>query len=170
MSSTIITYVSIFLFFILGVYTWVFFYLHSKVKKIENSVVDVFLEKIAKIPALIEVMRPYVVDEKKAFQLMIWLHSEAIIHNYTHIPAIMEHNARINDQYSFLMKLSMAIPEIQKKPYFIYIRDYIIWYDRYMRSNIPEYNRLIRIWNRFIFIKNMTIVGHLLPGREQVEL
>jgi len=54
------------------------------------------------------------------------LHSEAIIHNYTHIPAIMEHNARINDQYSFLMKLSMAIPEIQKKPYFIYIRDYII--------------------------------------------
>jgi ABC-type methionine transport system permease subunit len=69
MSSTIIAYVSIFLFFILGVYTWVFFYLHSKVKKIENSVVDVFLEKIAKIPALIEVMRPYVVDEKKHFNL-----------------------------------------------------------------------------------------------------
>lgn len=82
----------------------------------------------------------------------------------------MEHNARINDQYSFLMKLSMAIPEIQKKPYFIYIRDYIIGYDRYMRSSIPEYNRLIRIWNRFIFIKNMTIIGYLLPGREQVEL
>jgi len=39
-----------------------------------------------------------------------------------------------------------------------------------MRSSIPEYNRLIRIWNRFIFIKNMTIVGYLLPGREQVEL
>lgn len=82
----------------------------------------------------------------------------------------MEHNARINDQYSFLMKLSMAIPEIQKKPYFIYIRDYIISYDRHMRSSIPEYNRLIRIWNRFIFIKNVTIIGYLLPGREQVEL
>lgn len=71
MSSTIITYVSIFLFFILSLYIGVFFYLQSKIKKVEDSVVDVFLEKIAKIPALIEVMRPYVVDEKKAFQLMI---------------------------------------------------------------------------------------------------
>lgn len=71
MSSTIITYVSIFLFSILCLYIGVFFYLQSKVKKVENSVVDVFLQKIAKIPALIEVMRPYVVDEKKAFQLMI---------------------------------------------------------------------------------------------------
>lgn len=115
-------------------------------------------------------MRPYVIDEKIAFDLMVHLHSEAIIQEFTHIPNIMEHNARINDQYSFLMRLSMAIPELQKNSYFIYIREYVISYDRGMKNSIPNYNLLVKRWNLFVRIKNWTIIGYLLPGIEKVEL
>lgn len=170
MNSFFIISVVVFLVVLFFCYLGIFLFLKEKIRRIEFFVVDIFLQKISKVPALIEVMRPYVIDEKKSFELMTRLHSEAIIHEYTHIPVIMEHNARINDQYAFLMRLSMAIPELQKNSYFIYIRDYIIDYDRHMRGNLPEYNRLIKNWNRFIYIKNITIIGYLLPGREKVEL
>jgi hypothetical protein len=133
-------------------------------------VIAVFLQKIAKIPAVIEVMRPHVVDEHLAFDLMTRLHSEAIIHEYDSIPMLLEHNARINDQYAFLMRLSMAIPDLQRDPYFIYIREFVISYDRTIRSELPAYDALIRQWNRFITIKNWTILGYVLPGRDRVEV
>ena len=115
-------------------YIIIYIVLTRRIYDREQHVVAVFLEKIAKIPAVIEVMRPYVVDEHLAFDLITRLHSESIIHEYNSIPMLLEHNARINAQYSFLMRLSMAIPELQRDPYFIYIRDYVMSYDRMMRN------------------------------------
>lgn len=170
MTSTLFFIIGFIVVFGITLFVIAFLFLASNIEKSEQAVVDIFLQKISKIPALIEVMRPYVVDEKSAFNLMIHLHSEAIIHEFTHIPNIMEHNARINDQYSFLMRLSMAIPELQKNTYFIYIREYLISYDRTMKSSIPHYNTLIKRWNIFVRIKNWTLIWFLFPGREQVEL
>lgn len=170
MTSTIFFIIGFTFVFGITLFILVFLFLASSIRKTEQVVVDIFLQKISKIPALVEVMRPYVIDQKMAFDLMIRLHSEAIIHEFIHVPGIMEHNARINDQYSFLMRLSMAIPELQKNTYFIYIREYVISYDRIMKDNIPNYNTLIKRWNMFVRIKNWTIIGYLLPGREQVEL
>ncbi len=151
-------------------YIIIYIVLTRRIYDREQHVVAVFLEKIAKIPAVIEVMRPYVVDEHLAFDLITRLHSESIIHEYNSIPMLLEHNARINDQYSFLMRLSMAIPELQRDPYFIYIRDYVMSYDRMMRNWLPVYNRLIKKWNQFILVKNMSIIGYILPGRSRVEI
>lgn len=136
----------------------------------EERVVEVFLLKISKIPAVIEVMRPYVVDEHLAFDLMTHLHSESMIYEYNSIPMLLEQNARINDQYGFLMRLSIAIPELQKDSYFIYIRDFVMSYERIIKSELPAYNQLIRQWNQFVSIKNWTLIGYILPWREQVEI
>jgi hypothetical protein len=57
-------------------YTVVYIYLDKKIKKSEQIIIDIFLQKIAKIPAVIEVMRPYVIDVNSSFDLMIRLHSE----------------------------------------------------------------------------------------------
>jgi hypothetical protein len=50
--------------------------LSGRIEQSEARVIAVFLQKIAKIPAVIEVMRPHVVDEHLAFDLMTRLHSE----------------------------------------------------------------------------------------------
>ena len=144
--------------------------LTRRIREREGRIVAVFLEKISKIPAVIEVMRPYVVDEHLAFDLMTRLHSEGLIHEYGSIPMLLEHNARINDQYGFLMRLSMAIPELQRDSYFIYIREFVMSYERVIRSDLPVYNTLVQNWNRFISIKNSTLIGYLLPGRGRVEV
>ncbi len=164
----------IFILVIIGVaiivYMILYFILSQKIHASEKYMVAVFMEKISKIPAVIEVMRPYVIDEHLAFGLITRLHSEGIIHEYNSIPMLLEHNARINDQYGFLMRLSMAIPELQKDTYFIYIRDYVMSYDRIMKSGLPQYNTLIKKWNQFISFKNSTLIGYILPGRKQVEI
>jgi hypothetical protein len=144
--------------------------LSGRIEQSEARVIAVFLQKIAKIPAVIEVMRPHVVDEHLAFDLMTRLHSEWLIHEYTSIPMLLEHNARINDQYGFLMRLSMAIPVLQKDAYFIYIRDFVMSYDRMMRDELKIYNALVTDWNRFVHIKAYTVIGYILPGREKMEV
>ncbi len=152
------------------VYLIVYQILTRRIRDRERVILDIFFQKIAKIPAVIEVMRPHVIDQKWAFDLMTRLHSESMIYNYTSIPMILEQNARINDQYGFLMRLSMAIPALQKDAYFIYIREFVMSYDRSVRTQLPFYNTLIQKWNRFIMIKNVTLIGYLLPGRDRVEV
>ena len=101
--------------------------------------VSLFLLKTSKIPAIIEVMRPYVVDDK-AFDSITTLHSEAMIHRYDSIYDLLEHNSRIEHEFLFLMKLSMQIPTLQKDKYFLYIRDFIILYERDMRKSFSKFN------------------------------
>lgn len=159
-----------FLLALLCIYILVYKLLSKKINKTEKYIVDIFLQKISKIPSVIEVMRPYVSDPKIAFDLITHLHSEWIIYEYSSIHSLLEHNARINDQYSFLMRLSMAIPALQKDVYFLYIRDFVMSYDLQMKKELPIMNKLFQKWNRFIRIKNITVIGYILPGREVVEL
>ena len=70
------------------VYIVVYIDLTRRMKYSESRVVDIFLEKLSKVPAVIEVMRPYIIDDKKAFQLITQLHTEAIIHDYGTIPML----------------------------------------------------------------------------------
>lgn len=163
----IIFFVFIVLFVI---YIGVYIDLSRKIKYSESRVVDIFLEKLSKVPAVIEVMRPYIIDDKNAFQLITQLHSEAIIHEYGTIPMLMEHNARINDQYWFLMRLSMAVPELQKNTYFIYIRDFVMSYDRMMKKELAMFNFFVKKWNYFIKIKRWTIIGLILPWVDKIEI
>jgi hypothetical protein len=148
--------------YILSVYIGLYIYLLRKVDREEQKIVSLFLEKTSKIPAIIEVMRPTVVDVS-AFQAITELHSEAMIRRYRALHDLLEHNMRIEHEFSFLMKLSMQIPKLQKDKYFVYMRDFIITYERDMKKNFIHVNSAITRWNRFIAIKNVTIIGMILP-------
>lgn len=114
-------------------------------------------------------MRPYVADES-AFNAIIELHSQSMIHRYETIYDLLEHNAHIEHEFLFLMKLSMQIPSLQKDEYFLYIRDFIIGYERDMRTRFALFNTAVTNWNRFIYIKNITWIGYILPWSAQPAL
>ena len=153
----------------LAVYAIAYFVLAKRLTIQEDSVISVFLAKISKIPALIEVMRPYVADPK-AFDSIIKLHSEAMIRRYDTLYDLLEQNARIEHEFAFLMRLSMQIPSLQKDEYFLYIRDFIIQYERDMRSRFANVNRAISQWNRFVLSKDMTGIGLALPGAHKMAI
>jgi hypothetical protein len=134
-----------------------FFIFSEKLQREEKLVIAVFLQKVAKIPALIEVMRPYVA-KKESFDHIIDLHTEAMIQEFRSIYDILGLNGKVQNDFLFLMQLSVQIPKLQKDEYFVYIRDFIIDYERLMRSHFSGLNSAISMWNLFIKIKNLTII------------
>lgn len=134
-----------------------FFYilLLSRLQDQEQKVVRLFVEKTAKIPAIIEVMRPFVFDIR-AFDTITQLHSQAMIHRYDTLYDLLEHNARIQHEFGFLMKLSMQIPQLQKDKYFVYMREFVIQYEHDIKKHFTVINHHIMLWNRYVSIKNMT--------------
>ncbi len=147
----------------------VYFTLRWYIRELERPLIWLFLEKVGKIPALIEVMRPYV-DKKEAFRHIIHLHTEAMIQEYSSLYDILWLNAKIQNDFLFLMQLSVHIPRLQKDEYFVYIRDFIIEYEKTMHARFSELNTFLRYWNTFVKIKNMTGIWLLLPGSRRVQV
>lgn len=141
----------------------------SRVEKHESHLVDLYISKIGKIPAIIETMRPYVADEK-VFAELIHLHRDAMIGSSASIYDILGNNLKIQREFQFLMKLSVQIPELQKKEYFLYMRDFIIKYEKNMRSYFSSVNHAIKSYNNFITLKNLTVIGYFLPGQKMSEV
>lgn len=134
-------------------YLGTYLFLRRKIQKKEKEIIEHFLKKIEKIPALIEVMRDLVHDPA-AFTPITTLHSESIIRDYRGIFLLLEENMKIQREFYFLMKLSAHIPELQKREYFLYIRQFILQYEEEMEELFSEYDALISRWNIFINIKN----------------
>ncbi len=147
-------------------YIILFFVFSRPVDRAQNRIIGNFLLKVSKIPALIEVMRRHVADEK-AFDTITTLHSTAMIHRYDSIYSLLEQNARIQSEFLFLMKLSMQIPDLQKNEQFLYIREFIMDYERKMKADFVDFNREVNRWNQFVALKNLTVVGLILPGKER---
>lgn len=160
------TIISIIVLLLLVLYGGLYFFFRKVVQREEVAIVRLFLLKTSKIPALIEVMRPHVMDAS-AFDSITRLHSEAMVHRYDALYDLLEHNSRIEHEFSFLMKLSMQIPLIQKDKYFLYIRDFVMQYERDMKGNFASVNQAIARWNQFIMIKNLTGIGLILPGSKK---
>lgn len=143
-------------------YLWLYRYFSYLVLREERIIVWSFLAKVSKIPALIEVMRPYVVD-MSVFDEITSLHSSSMIHRYEGIYDLLEQNARIEREFLFLMKLSVQVQLLQKNEYFLYMRDFIIQHERDIYVHFSLYNNAVRSWNTFVFIKNCTLIGMMLP-------
>ncbi|MBS9784379.1 LemA family protein [Candidatus Gracilibacteria bacterium] len=158
---------------VIAVYLFVYFvfftFFRARLRRPEQKIIDIFLAKVAKIPSLIEVMRAEVVDEK-AFDVITKLHSGAMIYKYDSIYSLLENNKKIHDEFGFLMKLSMQIPSLQKNELFVYIRDFIIKYERNMKKDFSAYNSAVNTWNTFVKIKNFTILGLILPGSRREKI
>lgn len=138
-------------------YLSAFFILRRQVLSMERKIIDIFLKKTSKIPALIEVMRPFVA-EQKSFDSTIELHMEAMMQAVDSLYSVLAINTKIEKEYSFLMKLSVQIAELQKNEQFLYIRDFIMQYEREMRAQFAGYNISVQRWNRFVSIKNYTLI------------
>lgn len=130
---------------------------------------EIFHLKVSKIPALIEVMRPSIVDEN-AFETMTKLHTESIIQAYGSVYDLLEHNARVHNEFLFLLKLSVHMPDLNTKPYFLYLRDFIMRYDRDMQARFANYNQAVEKWNLFVTCKNFTLLWYFLPGTPKMHI
>lgn len=138
--------------------------LSQSLKKEERKTIALYRKKIDKIPAFLETMRDKVAEEA-SLKTMIRLHSEAVLMPTNDIVDVLEMNVRIEKEFHFLMQISAQIPALLTETQFIYIRDFVIQAEKDMHAQFSAVNEKVQKYNTFIMIKNLTIIGLILPGK-----
>lgn len=133
----------------------------------ETYIIEVFFWKVNKIPALVEIMKQYT-NHPDIFEDILYLHKLGIIYNIKTIYDLLELNKKINREFQFLMKLSAKIPELHRDGNFLYIRNYVIFYENSLEKTIDTLNNDFASYNRLIKIKNLSILGFLFPFQEKM--
>lgn len=134
----------------------------SSIRKKEREIIALYKEKIDKVPAFIEIMSKHT-THKDIFLELTHLHKIAIISNISSIYDLLENNGRIHREFLFLMKVSARVQGLHKNGNFLYIRDFIIFYENTISKELLFLNSDIERYNELLHKKNLTIIGLLFP-------
>lgn len=134
----------------------------KKLKNKEMFIIELFFNKLNKIPALIEIMKKYVSD-LEIYEEMIYLHKLWIIYNIKSVYDLLDLNNRINKEFSFFIQISSKTNKLYKNWSFIYIRNYIAFYESQIENNIKEYNIEVSKYNKLVQLKNVSIIWLFIP-------
>lgn len=97
------------------------------------------------------------------FLEIIQLHKVAIISNISSIYDLLENNGRIHREFLFLMKVSARMQGLNKDGNFLYIRDFIIFYENTLAREMLFLNSDIDRYNQLLQKKDLTIIGLFFP-------
>ncbi|MDD5376795.1 MAG: hypothetical protein PHH16_01630 [Candidatus Gracilibacteria bacterium] len=142
--------------------------LSKAIQRREQKIISLYKEKIDKIPAFIEIMSKHTAY-KDIFLELIHLHKVAIISHVGSIYDLLENNSRIHREFLFLMKVSARIQDLHRNGNFLYIRDFIIFYENTLSKELLFLNSDIECYNRLLQKKNLTIVGLLFPFKKRMK-
>lgn len=135
----------------------------------EQKIISLYKEKIDKIPAFIEIMSKNTAH-KDIFLEIIHLHKIAIISNIGSIYDLLENNSRIHREFLFLLKVSARIQHLHKDGNFLYIRDFIIFYESTISKELLFLNSDIERYNDSLQRKNLTLIGLLFPIKKRIKI
>lgn len=138
--------------------------LRKKIDAQEQKIITLYREKIDKIPAFIEMMRKYT-PYNDIFLELTHLHKIAIISNISSVYDILEINSRIHREFLFLMQVSTKIHNLNRDGNFLYIRDFITFYEDQMNKEFLYFGTNIDHYNSLLNKKNLTIIGILFPWK-----
>lgn len=139
--------------------------LRKKIDAQEQKIITLYREKIDKIPAFIEMMRKYT-PYNDIFLELTHLHKIAIISNISSVYDILEINSRIHREFLFLMQVSTKIHNLNRDGNFLYIRDFITFYEDQMNKEFLYFGANIDRYNSLLNKKNLTIIGILFPWKQ----
>lgn len=141
--------------------------LQRTIRRTEQKIITLHKEKIDKIPAFVEIMSKHTAY-KDIFLELIALHRIAIISNVSSIYDILESGSRIHREFLFLMKVSTKIRDLNRDGNFLYVRDFIIFYENTIAKELLFLNRDIEQYNSLIRKKDLTLVGLFLHYKKRM--
>lgn len=145
------------IFLVFVAFSWRLGSIESRIASDEERVIARYRDKINKIPALVEIMRKYTAYDD-IFLEIIHLHKIATISNVTSIYDLLESNSRIHREFLFLMRVSMKISDLHRDGNFLYIRDFIMFYENALTKEIESVNLDIVHYNRLRSTRKYTLI------------
>jgi hypothetical protein len=101
---------------------------------------------------------------------MIRLHRATIITRIDSIYDLLELNNRIHREFLFLMKVSAKIRDLHRNGNFLYIRDFLAFYETNINKLILEYNREVIDYNNLVVLKNYSLIGLFVPIQKKLTI
>jgi len=144
----------------------VFIYLlYRKINLFEQKIYQLFQKRLDHVPWLYEVSQETIQKPEEIFQEVLLLRKQIFGVQKRNAPflEIIHTQSRIHNELNFIFKICNTHQKLIKKGNFIYLRDLII--DKsYQISEMIEVHKII-VWkyNLLIKMKNMTLIGYLIP-------
>mgnify|MGYP001415246084 CR=1 FL=1 len=101
-----------------------------------------------------EIFKEILELRKKEFSLL------TISHN---IEGYMKLQSEMHHEINFIFQIANKNPTLLKNKKFLYIREEILLKSSQIKNILAQYNMFIVFYNRYIRIKNMSIIGLFLP-------
>lgn len=158
-------YIIIALLIILIITLLLLFFIDQKIKSLEYFIIQNFKEKNNLIPSIFEVTRNHISKHLEVFEELIKLKKQDFAENSS-FDTIKEKNktfSLIHKELNFIFRVANKNQKLNKDWKFLYIRDLIIDKSNLIWENLNIYKRFIKIYNKIIIFKNLTIIWLFIP-------
>ncbi len=152
--------------FIFFFYISILIFIKIRIEILEKKIVSLFIKRTCSITSLYEISKDYIIKHKEVFKeylnlkkIEFSLNSKKNIQFYK----IIELESRIHHEINFIFKICNTQQKLLKDWKFLYIRDTLLKKSFNLWKKVKVYKRMVNIFNKLIKIKNITILGLLIP-------
>ena len=141
------------------------FLLGKKIQLLEKKISFLFQQRIDYIPGLYEISKAHLQKQDEIFKEILTLRKQSFW-NHVLWEEFLENisvQTSIHNELNFIFKVCNAHKKLTKKWNFIYLQDLVIEKSYHISEMIQLHSLIVQKYNTFIKIKNMTIIGSLIP-------
>lgn len=146
--------------------------LKQKIDKLENKIEEKFHEKNNLIPALFETTKQDLVKHDQIFHEILKLRkldfSEQSLSSRIHHTITTQQ--KIHKEMDFIFRVCHKHKKLIKDYKFYYIKELIFKRVEELSENVVLYKKIIKKFNKFITIKNITLIWLLIPIQKKEEI
>lgn len=158
----IITWTLIFSYILYIIFLYL---LKSKINKLENKIKKSFNKRTNLITSLFEVTKWILNKHDDIFKDILALRIKEFnqIEYEKNIQEIFYNESKIHFELNFIFRICISNKKLEKNWNFLYIKDLIFWKSEEIWKSIQLYKNIIKKYNKFIYIKNLSIIWLLIP-------
>lgn len=148
------------------------FILKNKINQLENRIETIFQSKNNLIPALYEVTKHDLIKHDHIFHELLKLKKSDFSEQsfYSNVHQTIFTQQKIHKELDFIFRACHRHKKLIKNYKFYYIKELLFSRVSDLWESITLYKRIIKKYNKFITIKNCTIIGLLIPIQKKEEI
>jgi len=156
----LISLLILFIFFILYI-----FILMKKINKLEKIILIKFKEKNNQITSLYECTKPYLNKHNEIFKEALILKQKDFSENlfFNNLLEKSKTYKLIHNEFNFIFRVCNKHPKINKDSKFLLIKDTVIDKSNELWKKLILYKQITDTYNKYITIKNITIIWIFIP-------
>ncbi len=156
---------------LLAFYAVVFLF-NKKLNHLEFKILNAFSRRTNILPGLFEITREVIVKHDQVFAHSLTLRKEEFARMSISDPLFkfMDLEVDLHKEITFIHKVCMKHPKMIKNVKFIYLRGLLMDRSNEIGTQLERYKKFVKTFNKLVMLKNITVLGLLIPISKKQEL